>query len=437
MPAALPLIIALPVLLLFSAIASGSETALFSLTHRDRARLRETHHTAWAAVESLLKNRRRLLLFVLLLNMVANVSYFVVAAVLTTHADNPLHAAAISAGTVLAIVLFGEILAKIIAGAGRMKFCILLAPPLATIGALLAPVVAALDRFVLAPMIRLTRPHHPHQHNSVDPEELDRLIDSGGRAGVLTDSETRLLGEVIELGQIRVREAMQPRDRIVRLPVSAPPQTIIETAAANSRTIILLVEDDLDTPPVGFLHVKRYIAARHAAEGARQPEPDPRGFVEPPLYIPEHTRLDLALVQLKGRGRALCVDERGVIVGLLEISDIIDELLSGLSDERSAERHSIQLIGLGVWSVPARLAARDWAEFFGIDEQDFDPDLAKASTIGGVVIDRLGRMPAVGDAVTIGPVRLRVDTMRGRQIDRLRVELVDAPMQDTQQDNNA
>lgn len=434
MPAALPLIIALPVLLLFSAIASGSETALFSLTHRDRARLRETHHTAWAAVESLLKNRRRLLLFVLLLNMVANVSYFVVAAVLTTHADTPLHAAAISAGTVLAIVLFGEILAKIIAGAGRMQFCVLLAPPLAAIGALLAPVVAGLDRFVLAPMIRLIRPHHPRS-TDIEPEELERLIDSGGRTGVLTESETRLLGEVIELGQIRVREAMQPRDRIVRLPASASPQTIIETAAANTRTIILLVEDDLDSPPVGFLHVKRFLAARHAAADAQQPEPDSRGFVEPPLYIPEHTRLDVALDQLRGRGRALCVDERGVIVGLLELSDIIDELLSGLSDERSAEIHSIQLIGLGVWSVPARLAARDWAEFFGIDEKDFDPDLAKASTIGGVVIDRLGRIPDTGDAVTIGPVRLRVESMRGRQIDRLRVELIDNETNATQKGN--
>ncbi len=425
MPATLPLILALPVLLLFSAIASGSETALFSLTHRERAHLRATHPTAASAVEALLRDRRRLLLFVLLLNMIANVTYFVVAAVLTTHTDSPIHAAAISAGTVLAIVLFGEIIAKIIAGAGRVRFCILLAPPLATIGAVLRPVVAGLDRFVLSPMIRLSRPHEP-THTSVEPGELERLIESGGRAGVLTDSESRLLGEVVELGRIRVREAMQPRDRIVWLPVSATPRTIIDTASGNTRTIILLVEDTLDSPAVGFLHVKRYLAAHHDRTPTR-PAPDPRDFVEPPLYIPEHTRLDTALVRLRGQGRALCVDERGVIVGLLETSDIIDELLSGLSDERSAEKHSIHLVALGQWSVPARLSARDWADYFGVDEADIAPSLAKASTIGGVLIDRLGRMPSVGDCIDIGPARLCVESMKGRQIERLRVELPAPP----------
>lgn len=417
MTGVLPLIL-LPLLLLCSAIASGSETALFSLTHRERARLRSSHPAVSAAVEALLADRRKLLLLVLLLNMVVNVFYFVVAAVLTTHAETHLQAAAVSVGTVLAIVLFGEILAKIVAGAGRVRFCVVFAPPLVALRAVIWPVVAGLDRFVLSPMVRLIRPHGGRR-DVVRPGELDRLIESGGRSGVLTESERRLLGEVIELGQIRVREAMQPRDRIVWLPTDAPPERIIETAASHTRTNILLVEGSLDGPAIGFLHVKHYLTANH---GREQP-PSPLGFVEPPVYIPEHARLDTALDRLRARGRALCVDERGGIVGLLETSDIIDELLSGLSDERSTEKHSIQLIELGRWSVPARLAARDWAQYFGVDESVIAPSLARASTIGGVVIDRLGRLPAPGDTVAIGPVRVRVESVTGRRIDRLVVEL--------------
>ncbi|MBZ0172643.1 MAG: hypothetical protein K8E66_09715, partial [Phycisphaerales bacterium] len=141
------------------------------------------------------------------------------------------------------------------------------------------------------------------------------------------------------------------------------------------------------------------------------------------------TRLDSALDTMRSRSctRALCVDERGAIVGLLDASDIVDELLEGMGDERSAEKHTVRLVGLGRWSMSARLAARDWVRYFRVDEADIEASLARASTIGGVVIDRLGRLPEPGDSVEIGPVRVRVESVSGRRIDGLIVELLDAP----------
>ncbi|USN99459.1 MAG: DUF21 domain-containing protein [Phycisphaeraceae bacterium] len=417
-----PLILVLPVLIVFSAIASGAETALFRLSHRERAELRRAAPAAGAAVESLLGDARRLLLFVLLMNMVVNVAYFVVSSVLTTRASNGLIGAAVGLGSVLAIVLFGEILAKIVAGSARMRFCVLLAQPLAALQVLLGPVVVGVDRLVLAPLIRVIRPHHA-DFRALHPAELDRLIETGGKAGVLTESERRLLGEVIELGQIRAREAMRPRDRIVWLPADATAQQIIKSATANRRTTILLVEQSLDGEVAGFLHVKRYLAARCAAGS----DPDPHGFVDPPLFIPEQTRLDAALDRMRRRScaQALCVDEHGGVVGLLDSTDIVGELLAGMGDERSDEKHTVRLVGLGVWSVPARLAARDWAQYFSVRDPEFDAALARASTIGGIVIDRLGRLPKVGDSVEIGSLRVRVESVTGRRIDGLLVELLD------------
>lgn len=419
-----PLILVLPVLLVLSAVASGSETALFRLSHRERAELRRTAPAAGAAVESLLADARRLLLFVLLLNMVVNVSYFVVSSVLTTRMETGLGGAAVGVGSVLAIVLFGEILAKIIAGAARLRFCTLLAPPLAALQVLLGPIIAGLDRLVLGPLIRIIRPHHD-ESTGLQPVELDRLIETGGRSGVLTESERRLLGEVIELGTIRVREAMRPRDEIVWIPRDATAEGIIDKATRHARTTILLVDRTLDGRAAGFLHVKRYLAAR-LVSGV---DPDPVDFADPPVFIPEQIRLDAALECMRTASctQALCVDERGTMVGLLDAADIVDELLAGMGDERSAEKHTIQLIGLGRWTVSARLAARDWAQFFGVDEAEIEPSLSRASTIGGVVIDRLGRLPEPGDSVEIGPVRVRVEAVLGRRIVSVAVELLDGP----------
>lgn len=423
MPESLPLILVLPVLLLLSAIASGSETALFRLSYRERAELRRASPTAGAAVEALLSDPRRLLLFVLLLNMVVNVTYFVISSVLTTRMQTGVGGVAVAAGSVLGLVIFGEVLAKLVAGTGRRAFCLVLAPPLAALQVILNPVVGALDVFVLGPLIRVIRPHR-HGAGPVTPGELHRLIETGGASGVLMENERRLLAEVIELGQIRVREAMRPRDRIVSVPINATAEEIVAVSSATRRTAILVHEGSLDEGVVGFLHVKRYLAARHAGPA----DPDPLAFIEPALAVPEQARLDgvLDLMRERGRTRAVCVDEHGGVVGVIEAADIVDELLSGMSDERTAERSSIRLVGLGVWSVSARLSARDWAQCFGVDESEIAPSLSRASTIGGVVIDRLGRLPEPGDAVEIGPVRVRVGKITGRRVETVQVELIDA-----------
>jgi CBS domain containing-hemolysin-like protein len=419
----LPLILVLPVLLVLSAIASGSETALFGLSHRERAELRRTAPTAWAAVESLLREPRRLLLFVLLLNMLVNVSYFVISSVLTTRMETGLGAAAVGVGSVLAVVLFGEILAKVVASAGRRWFCVVIAPPLAAVQVLLSPAVDGLDRLVLSPLIRVLRPHRA-EGDRLRADELLRLVATG--AGGLNAGERRLLGEVIELGQIRVREVMRPRDRIVSAPANASAGQIIETARAHRVTVLVLREGrTLDDGIAGFLHVKRYLAALRPGG----PDPDPALFTTPPLCVPERARLDSALETLRasGRGEALCVDERGAIVGEIGVPDIVDELLAGMGEQRSGERHTIRLVGLGRWEASARLSVRDWAQYFQVPEASLGAGGARASTVGGLVMERLGRVPMAGDSVDFGPVRVRVASVVGRRVLGVLIELADQP----------
>ncbi len=203
---ALEMILLLPVLLLCSAIASGSETALFRLSFRERAELKRSTPAVGAAVAVLLSDPRRLLLMILIINMVVNIAYFVVSSILTTRVEHPAVGAAVGAGSVLAIVLFGEILAKVLAGTGRHRFCMIFARPLATLLVLAGPVLTGIDRFVLSPLIRLVRPHAPHAA-TVGTDELRSLVESGRESGVLDESERLILAEVIELGELRVREA--------------------------------------------------------------------------------------------------------------------------------------------------------------------------------------------------------------------------------------
>src|SRR5690606_6166675 len=114
-PSHSPLLIVLALLLVCSAVASASETALFGLSRARRAQLALERPRLGAIVDRLLRSPRRLLLQVLLLNMATNVAYFIVSSVLTLRAEGAGWRAGISVGSVLAIILFGEVFAKLFA----------------------------------------------------------------------------------------------------------------------------------------------------------------------------------------------------------------------------------------------------------------------------------------------------------------------------------
>lgn len=433
----LVMLLLLPALLVCSAVASGSETALFRLTFRERADLRRTAPATGAAVEALLADQRRLLLLILIINMAVNTAYFVVSSMLTTSVESPSLGAAIGAGSVLAIVVFGEILAKVLAGTGRLGFCRVFARPFAALLALAGPLLNGIDRFVLSPLIRVVRPHADAASGVVGRDELRVLLESGSDQGVLRDSERRLLEEVIELAELRVREAMLPRDKIVWVEADASDREILDAASDARVTSLFMCRGGLDGVPVGFLHVKRYLAAVHASPGAGGATPAAE-HCEPLLVIPEQARLDLVLDRMRTRGtpRAVCVDERGSVVGMIRASDIVDELLTGMGEQISDEKHAIHLVGLGVWAVRGSLNLRDWAQAFGIAEDGFAETLSRASTLGGLVLDRLGRLAVQGDTVEIGSARLTVTRVQGRRIEEIEVRLGGSPTQPQQPDRD-
>jgi len=182
----------LPVLLVGSAFASGSETALFSLTHGERARLRRDAAAASAAVEALLARPRALLVFVLLLNMTANVGYFVVTSVLTTRAGSGLVGTVVAIGSVLLIILFGEVLAKMLARAQRVALCRAFGVPLRTLQLALNPLVAAIDGFVIAPVTRLVG---GSSARVLSGGEVAALMRTGGEGVATADADRRVLEE--------------------------------------------------------------------------------------------------------------------------------------------------------------------------------------------------------------------------------------------------
>ena len=142
----LPFLIPMPALVVVAGIASGSETAVFSLSRHDRDVLRERSAKAAEAIDQLLAAPTRLLVLVLLVNMFANVAYFVLGAVASTRAPDAATAAVVGVGSVLASVVFGEVFAKLLARTVRLAYCRVCGRGLLWIQRFATPVIGGSER---------------------------------------------------------------------------------------------------------------------------------------------------------------------------------------------------------------------------------------------------------------------------------------------------
>lgn len=403
-----PLIIVLALLLVGSAFASASETALFGVTHGQRAALRLKNPTLGRMVDALLARPRELLMQVLLLNMVINVSYFIVTSVLTLRADTPLARVMVSVVSLTTIILMGEVFAKLFASSATLLFLRIAAPAHLLIRKPISKLLLVLDVWVVSPLARLVVPGDAGADSEVSAEQLGTLIHMSENDGVIDRGEQQMLTSIVEMGQLRVEQIMTPRVDIEWITPDIGLDELAEHCRASGRTRIIVCERDLDDGVLGL------VDARRVFEGASI-----REALQPVLYVPEQSRLDALMEQLRNSGRRMgvCVNEHGGVTGVVTLADIVKELIEELESPEDGISEEIVDLGDGRWMVPGRLGIRDWALLFR--DRSLIEHTKHVNTLGGLVMVLLGRVPRVDDVVQAGSIELRVHSMKGRAIERI------------------
>jgi len=398
----LPLLLLLPALVVCSGFFSGTETALFGLTHRERVSLARHGGVGARAAATLLARPRRLLITLLLGNMVVNVFYFVISSVLLLRAEGAAARTALTVAPLLGLILFGEVLPKLTAGAHRRLWCRLASPPMLGVHRALTLVRDPIEALVIDPLSRVIRPRG--RGVALTQEELSALLDASRLSGAIDASEANLLDAVADLGVLRVRDIMIPRVDMTWLDADATRDEAIELLQRNPGRIVAVRRGSMDGGVVGVLALKRLLAAPAGVRAS--------SLMAEPLFVPENTALDRLLETLRQRRRrsAVVVDEFGGVAGFVTIADIVDRLarsFRGPTAREAADTDLVERAGDGVWRVSGRLNVHDWADAFGHSAP------VRASTVGGLIVATLGRLPREGDAVTIGPIRMRVESVDG------------------------
>jgi putative hemolysin len=308
-----------------------------------------------------------------------------------------------------------------------VEFCRVIAGPMLLLHRGMTPLRAVLDRGVIAPLSRLLRPPAGKEPRTVSQEELSALLDISAERGEIDTGEQQLLAEVVELHAIRIRDAMLPRQDLPWVADSAGPAELLAAIQRSGRMQVPVLRGSLDGQVLGMVDARRFLLARE--QGPRPPRtPQITDFLTPVLFIPAQARLDQCLEQFRRERvhEALCVDEYGSLVGMIRIEDVLRELVGRPAGAESdaglgAADAGVEEVGAGRWMVPGRLGLRALTEFLATPE--VEPMYQRVSTVGGAVIVSLGRVPAEGDVVRLGNVRLEVAAMRGRSVERVLVSL--------------
>jgi len=393
-------------LLAASALFSGSETALFSLPFERRRELRRQTGRAARAVIRLLENPSSLLVTILFGNMTVNVLYFSVSTVvgIELHRSGPAVVAVFAGASLAALIIFGEVLPKVLAVNLSLPFSLFCALPLLVLSFLLRPVQAALVRVVrfFMGVLRI----HKLGETRITEDELKMLVRLSEEQGVITPSERELIAEVVEFAQIRVAEVMTPRVDVPAFDVNDPIESLRSLLRETKWPRVPVYENNIDNI-LGIVLAKDVLLSDAA---------DVRPFIRPVIYVPSLALVESALRLFRARRvhYAIAVDEYGGFDGFISVEDILGQIVGEIEREYEEAAPLVEQVGPTEYRLAGDLSIREWNELFGLEVAfpGFD-------TVGGLVLLLLGHIPSEGESVDFGQLTFTVERMRKRKIETI------------------
>ncbi len=261
----------------------------------------------------------------------------------------------------------------------------------------------------------LAVPGKAHRYSVVDSaEELVALADAAVEDEILEPEEKELIESIILFGETVVREVMVPRPDMKVVAHSQAATEVLQQASEYGFSRLPVIEDSTDDV-VGVVYVKDLVKAEIADE-LEKPVVDLARKAE---FVPESKKVAELLKDMQRRQfhMALAVDEYGGIAGLVTLEDLIEEIVGEIVDEYDTEEPMFYRLSDGSFRVDARMLVDEANDLGGVELPEGAWD-----TVGGLVFDQFGRVPAVGEAVEVGAHRLKIERVQGRRITRVRVE---------------
>jgi putative hemolysin len=393
----LPGLVAMLVLMGLSAFLSASETALFFLSHEEIRGFR-TGRARERAVVALLSDPDRVLTGILFWNLVVNLLFFAVSIVVSQRliaAHLPSAAGVFAFAAIVALLLFGEVVPKVIAAMWRRWLAPLVALPVLGLVRLLDPLLPVFR--VLTSVSRRTFLPHIHQEPFLSTEDLEDAVNVSDLSAEMIRQEKEILRNILDLSEIRVEEVMRPRGSYAAL---SPP---IRAADLGNKTppgdYVALVRPGSDDVEAAIaLSSFPLMSADRLDEAAADV-----------VHVPWCASLATVLTMLREQVAdvASVVNEYGETIGIVTYDDLLDTVLIPEPDRsvRFLNREPVLEVAPGTYHVEGITPLRHLCSKLGME---YEPESDELVTLAGLLHEKLEHIPTVGDESTWRGYRIRV-----------------------------
>lgn len=406
------------ILLVCSALISGAEVALFSLTRTDVETGLEAKSKRIQIISQLLERPKKLLATILVANNFINIAIVILFAFIGSRAFENMTSPALKFTLEVVIVtflilLFGEILPKIYANRNPVKFATFMAYPLRFLDAVLSPISMPMQSVTLAIHKRLGK-----QKSNLSVDQLSQALELTSEDDT-TMEEQKILKGIVSFGNTDTKQVMQPRIDIFALNIEQKYSKIMPEIISNGYSRIPVYEENIDQIK-GVLYVKDLL-----------PHIDKKKFdwaslIREPFFVPENKKLDdlMAEFQEKKVHLAVVVDEYGGTSGLVSLEDIIEEIVGDISDEFDDDDLNYSKLDDNNYVFEGKTALKDIYKVLKIeDDADFEAHKGESETIAGFVLEISGSFPKRDSKINFKNYVFTIEALDKKRIKRLKLTI--------------
>tara|TARA_B110000967_G_scaffold97212_1_gene99799 strand:- start:9255 stop:10577 length:1323 start_codon:yes stop_codon:yes gene_type:complete len=418
--------LALVILLLASALISGAEVALFSLTQKDLDEAKETKSKSFEIIIELLKRPKKLLASILVANNFINIAIVILFASLSEKLfdgiDSELNLGLFKIDLVFfievilitfLILMIGEILPKVYANRNNLKFSKFMAYPLKVLDVIISPISIPMQKVTLGIHKKLGK-----QKSSLNVDYLSQALELASEEDT-TQQEQKILQGIVSFGNTDTKQVMRPRIDIFALDQSIEYSKIIPEIIKHGYSRIPVYNESIDAV-VGILYVKDLLPH------LQKKQFDWTALLRAPFFVPENKKLDDLMVEFQEKKihLAVVVDEYGGTSGVVSLEDIIEEIVGDISDEFDDDDLIFSKLDAHNYVFEGKTTLKDFYRIIKLDDESiFEDEKGEAETLAGFVLEISKSFPKVNSEIKFKTYTFTIEALDNKRIKQLKVTL--------------
>ncbi len=434
-------------LLVCSALISGSEVAFFSLSANDLEDLRQKNTRNTQRILKLKETPRKLLATILISNNFINIAIVVISefvikkifdggGVFEKWAEAVNHSVALGVeaaslanffqflvtiiGVTFLLVLFGEVAPKIYAKLNNIRLATFMSRPLAFLTVLFrgpSNILVTWTSFIERKLEKTSV-----SSGITSREEIDEAIDLAVRNEKNTEREVDILKRIVKFGDVSVKQIMRSRVDVVAIDFRIGFKELLKIVRDSGYSRIPVYENDFDNV-TGILYAKDLLG--HLDEDGISFEWQELIRTDV-LYVPEAKKIDdlLREFQRKHLHMAIVVDEYGGSAGIITLEDILEEIIGEIKDEFDDDRDlSIREVGENTFMIEGKTLLNDIYRVLQISDDTFDAVRGDSDSLAGLVLELLGEMPKRNAIVEYNQIQFKIVSVDKRRIKEIQMTM--------------